>query len=116
MIKVAQYCRDGTGWNVAHGTRISLWYDRWIVNNLSLRHLIQGPIPRNELNKSIASIITNASRDISTLSFILPPQIHSLINNTVIDQSPYAQDTPYWHHTLDGNVLHLLCLHKHFEG
>lgn len=74
MIKVAQYCRDGTGWNIAHGTRISLWHDRWIDNNLSLRHLIQGPIPRNKLNKSVASIITNASWDLSTLSFILPLQ------------------------------------------
>lgn len=35
------YVNRGTAWNVASGIYIILWYDKWILPNLSLRQLIQ---------------------------------------------------------------------------
>lgn len=103
MTEIITYCRSGISWNVTNGNNISLWNDHWIINNISLRHLIQGPIPKHELNKSVASLISNSVWDISSLSFILPPQIISFINNTPIFRNHQGVDTPYWHFTSDGN-------------
>ncbi|OIT22848.1 hypothetical protein A4A49_60294 [Nicotiana attenuata] len=72
MIKKINYCRTGTSWNITNGKNINLWSDHWIENNLSLRHLIQGPIPKHELHKPVAHLISHSTRDTLISPFYCP--------------------------------------------
>lgn len=59
MNHTSHICRSGTSLNIASGKSIHLWNDYWIPPNSSLRQLIQGPIPTNEINSSLSILITN---------------------------------------------------------
>ncbi|OIT38302.1 hypothetical protein A4A49_56954, partial [Nicotiana attenuata] len=82
MIKNIDYCRSGTSWNITNGKNTNIWTDLGIANNLSLRHLIHGPIPKHKLYIPVAQLISHSTWDTSNLSFLLPPQIISFIQNT----------------------------------
>ncbi|OIT08561.1 hypothetical protein A4A49_18171 [Nicotiana attenuata] len=72
MVKNIDYCRSGTSWNITNGKNINLWTDKWIANNLSLRNLIHGPIPKHELYIPVAQLISHSTWYTSNLSFLLP--------------------------------------------
>lgn len=102
MTKVSTLCTQGTSWNVATGHAIHMWHDHWIAPNTSLHQLIQGYLPHHETFSPLTRIIRNNKWDLSYLSFILPPHVINLINNTLLHASPQTVDQPFWNHTPTG--------------
>lgn len=55
---------SNTSYIVRNGNATSLWYDRWISNQ-PLRSLLTGPLPKDEDQKTIASILSISNDHLS---------------------------------------------------
>lgn len=90
-----------------NGLNTNLWKDRWI-HNQSLRTMLVGPLPIEELSKPVSSIISysngNPHWNLDTIPFPIPTKISlAIINIITLPLNPSnSSDSSFWSLTSNG--------------
>lgn len=78
------------------GSSTSFWHDNWLPCG-AIRHLIHGPLPLQEHNRTVSSMINaNGSWDLNSLSMQLPPNILFSLISIPRHHSNNLQDVTTW--------------------
>lgn len=67
-----QHCQLGNKWVVSSGNHVNFWIDNWIDHQLNLRSHLAGPLPIQESERRVSSIIQNNHWDLTNLPIHLP--------------------------------------------
>lgn len=94
---------------IGNGTDTNLWFDSWIQKT-PIQNLLHGPLPRNDDNLNVSSILNQNSQNnlnhvwnLNQLPFPLPPSLTQKILNTTLPlASNDIKDSIFWNLTANG--------------
>lgn len=58
-----EQCQNGLKWKIGIGQHINFWDDPWLHAGITIRSLIQGPLPSNQKNIKVSSFLNKDGWD-----------------------------------------------------
>ena len=102
--------KDGLKWSIGDGRKTSVWNDRWLPNNLTLREMINGPLTYTDDNIRVSDLLTNSKQwNYNRLSVVLPEDIKNLFECVYIPYSSNTHDKASWSLNFTGILTKKLC-------
>lgn len=90
-------CKEGLKWSIGDGSNVSLFYDKWLPNNRTIRDMVVGPLTIHGTKTKVKDILTiTGTWDFKDLAFELPATIKNLVESVHVPTSPDAKDKASW--------------------
>ncbi|XP_070010645.1 uncharacterized protein [Nicotiana sylvestris] len=96
ILKGWYICKEAITWEIGNGKNINFWNHRWILNLPPLRTIIHGPLTLREESLNIHNLWSDATLDLSGISFELPDYLKNYITSINIPQNELCHDRPIW--------------------
>lgn len=95
MKKGKEVFNAGSMWMVRRDNELSFWYGNWTKKG-PLRHLIQGPLNREESMWEVKDLMTDTGWHLNQISFVLPSEVKLMIHATPIPLIGRRRDILAW--------------------
>ena len=114
MKKGREVFNAGSMWTVGRDSKLSLWYGNWTKKG-PLRHVIQGPLNREESKWEVKKLMTDTGWDLNQISFMIPSEVKLMIQAIPIPFTGRGSDSLAWRYNPRG-IFDLRSAYKLVNG